>query len=65
MSTITPATSDTPQVSRKLAKNMNKKKLEVEVNRFRGKEEPYESSLIELSNEIKSATGFEPTPLSL
>ena len=37
---------------------MNKKKLEVEVNRFRGKEEPYESSLIELSNEIKSAMGF-------
>ena len=33
---------------------MNKKNLEVEVNRLRGKEELYESSLKELRNEIKS-----------
>ena len=39
MSTITPAASVTPQVSRKSAKTMNKKELGVEVNRLRGKEE--------------------------
>ena len=54
MSTITPAASVTPQVSRKLAKNMNKKELEAEVNRLRGKEELYKSSLNELRDEIKS-----------
>ena len=53
-STITPAASVTPQVSRTSAKNMNKKELEVEVNRLRGKKGLYESSLNELRDEIKS-----------
>ena len=48
MSTITPATLVAPQLSRKSAKNMNIKELEVEVNRLRGKEELYESTLNEL-----------------
>lgn len=34
---------------------MNKKNLEVEVNRLRGKEELYKSSLKELRDEIKSS----------
>ena len=54
ISTITPTASVTPQVSRKSAKNMNKKELEVEVNRLRGKEGLYESSLNELRDELKS-----------
>ena len=49
------AASVTPQVSRKPAKNINKKNLEVEVNRLRGKEELYKSSLKELRDEIKSS----------
>ena len=53
MSTIT-AASVTPQVSRKSAKNMNKKELEVEVNRLQGKEDLYKSSLNELRDEINS-----------
>ena len=54
MSTITPAASATPQVSRKSGKNMNKKELGVEVNRLRGKEELYKSNLNKLRDEIKS-----------
>ena len=54
MPTITSAGSVTPSVPRKSAKNMNKKELEVEVNRLRGKEELYESSPKELTEEIKS-----------
>ena len=54
MSTITPAASVTPQVSRKPLKNLNKKELEMEANRLRGKERLYESSLNELRDEIKS-----------
>ena len=45
MSSITPAAKVTPKVSRKSAKNMKKKELEVEGNRLRGKEGLYESSL--------------------
>ena len=54
MSTITPAASATPQVSRKSGKNMNKKELGVEVNRLRGKEGLYKSNLNKLRDEIKS-----------
>ena len=55
MSTLTPAASVRSQISsRKSEKNMNKKKLEGEVNQIRGKEELYKSSLNELKDEKKS-----------
>ena len=58
ISTITPAALVTPQVSRKLAKNMNKKELEVEVNRLRGKLRDEIKSLKSKIDELKKERGL-------